>query len=322
MIEAIGLTKYYGTIPAIRDVTFYVDKGEIVGFLGPNGAGKSTTIKILTCFMPPSEGTAKIDGLDCFDNSVEVRQRIGYLPETVPLYTEMTVRRFLGFSASAKGVSSRYVKKEIDRVVEICGLGDVANRIIGHLSKGYRQRVGLAQALIANPPVLILDEPTIGLDPAQIVEMRSLIKSLGGEHTVFLSSHILPEVAHTCQRVVIINKGKVVATDTPERLTQQLQTTKQIRVALDRPSEQETLKKILSPVEGITRVVSEDGNPFWWIVETDQKHEVRPYIAKILVENGFGLLEMKSIDLSLEEVFMHLVTDEREDVGAAAGMEA
>ncbi|SFM93095.1 ABC transporter ATP-binding protein [Thermodesulforhabdus norvegica] len=312
MIDVRGLTKYYGAIPAIQDVSFQVEKGEIVGFLGPNGAGKSTTIKILTCYMPPSAGVARIDGLDCFEHSLEVRKRIGYLPETVPLYTEMTVRRFLQFSASSKGIPARHIKKEVDRVVDVCGLKPVAHRIIGNLSKGYRQRVGLAQALIGNPPVIILDEPTIGLDPAQIVEMRNLIKSLAGEHTVFLSSHILPEVAQTCQRVVIINKGRIVATDTPEQLTQKLQTTKQVKVSLDRPAELADLQRLFSEIDGITRIVSEDGNPARWIIETDQSREVRPAVARVLVENGYGLLELKSVDLSLEEVFMQLVTEEKD----------
>ncbi len=310
MIEAIGLTKYYGDIPAIRDITFSVEKGEIVGFLGPNGAGKSTTIKILTCFMPPTSGTAKIDGLDCFEDSLKVRQKIGYLPETVPLYTEMTVKRFLQFCAKAKGVDSRDVNREIERVISDCGLEKVSGRIIGHLSKGYRQRVGLAQALIGNPPVIILDEPTIGLDPAQIVEMRSLIRSLADDHTVFLSSHILPEVAQTCNRVVIINKGQVVATDTPDGLTKQLQKTRRIRLLLDKSVNKEQIESVIASISGVKAVSPEDNDGRAWIIETDANVEPRPVIAERVVNNKWGILEMKSLDLSLEEVFMQLVTDE------------
>ncbi|MBW1974306.1 MAG: ATP-binding cassette domain-containing protein [Deltaproteobacteria bacterium] len=310
MIEAIDLTKFYGPIPAIRDVSFTVARGEIVGFLGPNGAGKSTTIKILTCFMPPTSGTARIDGIDCLENSLEVRRKIGYLPEIVPLYAEMTVQRFLRFCAEAKGIPAKQIKREIDRVVSLCGLSNVENRIIGHLSKGYRQRVGLAQALIGNPSVIILDEPTIGLDPAQIVEIRELIKSLAGKHTVFLSSHILPEVAQTCQRVVIINKGQIVATDTPENLTKQLQRTRQVRLMFDSSVPVEKIQDVMKDIDGVTGFSPANGDGKTWIVETDPDVEVRPALAKAVVESGLGLVEMRSIDLSLEEVFMQLVTEE------------
>ncbi len=314
MIEAVGLTKFYGDIPAIQNVTFSVDKGEVVGFLGPNGAGKSTTIKILTCFMPPTSGTAKIDGLDCFEDSLKVRQKIGYLPETVPLYTEMTVKRFLQFCAKAKGINAKSTKKEIERVISECGLENVSGRIIGHLSKGYRQRVGLAQALIGSPPVIILDEPTIGLDPAQIVEMRSLIKSLAGQHTVFLSSHILPEVAQTCNRVVIINKGEVVATDTPEGLTRQLQKTKRIRLLLNNPVKSQEIESAIGTIPGVKLITPDNQEGRSWIIETDASLEPRPEIAERIVNKKWGILEMKSIDLSLEEVFMQLVTDEETEI--------
>jgi len=232
MIEAEGLTKYYGPLPAIRDVTFTVERGEVVGFLGPNGAGKSTTIRILTCYMPPTTGVARIDGLDCFARSLEVRERVGYLPESVPLYVELTVKGFLRFAAGAKGVEGKKLEREVGRVIAICGLENAANRIIGHLSKGFRQRVGLAQALLNNPSVLVLDEPTIGLDPAHIIEIRRLIEELREEHTILLSSHILPEVAQICQRVLIINKGQIVATDTPANLTRQLQKSAQIQLRI------------------------------------------------------------------------------------------
>jgi len=318
MIEVEGLTKYYGPIAAIVDVSFRVDKGEIVGFLGPNGAGKSTTIKILTCYMPPSAGTAKINGFDCLEDSLKVREQIGYLPENVPLYKEMTVRRFLEFVASAKRVDKSAVKREINRVIELCGIENVSGRIIGNLSKGYRQRVGLAQALIGNPPVLILDEPTIGLDPAQIVEMRNLIKTLGQDHTILMSSHILPEVAQTCNRVIIINKGRIVATDSPERLTRQLQKNAQITVGFESPVDPETLRSVLRHIPGVRDIAPAGDNGAKWYIDTDHEKDIRADVAKALVENGLRLVELKSVDMSLEEVFMHLVTEEEYSSSAEA----
>lgn len=310
MIEVEGLTKYYGSIAAIVDVSFKVEKGEIVGFLGPNGAGKSTTIKILTCYMPPSSGTARINGFDCLEDSIKVRQQIGYLPENVPLYREMTVKRFLEFVASVKQIDRKVARREISRVVELCGIESVFGRIIGNLSKGYRQRVGLAQALLGNPPVLILDEPTIGLDPAQIIEMRNLIKSLGRDHTILMSSHILPEVAQTCNRVVIINKGRVVATDSPENLTRQLQKKAQITVGFEKEVEVGEIRKALDKVGGVREIIPADGNGMKWYVETDQERDIRADVARSLIENGLRLVELKTVDMTLEEVFMHLVTEE------------
>lgn len=310
MIEVEGLTKYYGSLVAISDVSFKVEKGEIVGFLGPNGAGKSTTIKILTCYMPPSSGTARINGYDCLEDSINVRRQIGYLPESVPLYKEMTVKRFLEFVASAKHIDKTTAKREINRVIELCGIENVAGRIIGNLSKGYRQRVGLAQALLGNPPVLILDEPTIGLDPAQIIEMRNLIKSLGKDHTILMSSHILPEVAQTCNRVIIINKGKIVATDSPENLTRQLQKKAQITVGFEVATEAGEIRKALTQISGIADIVPADGNGMKWYIETDHEKDIRADVAKALVESGLRLVELKTVDMTLEEVFMHLVTEE------------
>ncbi len=228
MIEVDNLTKLYGSLVALRQVNFRVEQGEIVGFLGPNGAGKTTALRIITCFMPPTSGTARVAGLDCQQNSLEVRAKIGYLPENVPLYQDMTTRRFLAFAAAAKGVSRLRKPQEVERVMEVCAVTPVAERIIGNLSKGYRQRIGIAQALLNDPPILILDEPTIGLDPTQIVEIRSLIKELGAERTIILSSHILPEVSQICQRILIINHGQIVATDTPANLTAQLQRNLQV----------------------------------------------------------------------------------------------
>ncbi len=309
MIEAEGLTKFYGPLAAIRDVTFQVEKGEVVGFLGPNGAGKSTTIRILTCFMPPSMGVARVDGLDCFERSLEVRRKVGYLPENVPLYTDLTVRRFLRFSAGAKAVEARNMESEIRRVIGICGLEKVSNRIIGHLSKGYRQRVGLAQALVNNPPVLVLDEPTIGLDPSQIIEIRRLIQELREEHTVLLSSHILPEVAQICQRVLIINKGMIVATDSPLNLTHQLQRSAQIIVEVEDGAAQ-ALTQVVQGIDGVQSVSVQDEKGSRLLVESDRSRELRPEIARLVVEKGLKLLELKLVDLSLEDIFMQLVTEE------------
>lgn len=308
MIEAEGLTKFYGPLAAIRDVSFRIERGEVVGFLGPNGAGKSTTIRILTCYMPPTTGLARIDNLDCFAQSLEVRGKIGYLPENVPLYGELTVRRFLRFAAGAKGVEAKRVSAEIDRVTGICGLESVAGRIIGHLSKGFRQRVGLAQALLNNPPVLILDEPTIGLDPTQIIEIRRLIQELRQDHTILLSSHILPEVAQICQRVLIINKGQIIATDSPANLTSQLQKSAQIQLQVR--GKVAELAAALESMEGVQRVSIPAGDGDRLFVETDRSTDMRPKIARLIVERGVDLLEMKLLDMSLEDIFMQLVTEE------------
>jgi ABC-2 type transport system ATP-binding protein len=314
MIEAEGLTKYYGPLPAIRDVSFKVERGEVVGFLGPNGAGKSTTIRILTCYMPPTAGVARIDGFDCFDQSLEVRSRIGYLPESVPLYGEMTVTGFLRFAGGAKGIEAKKLTVEVGRVIAVCGLENTAHRIIGHLSKGFRQRVGLAQALLNNPSVLVLDEPTIGLDPAHIIEIRRLIQELREEHTILLSSHILPEVAQICQRVLIINKGRIVATDTPANLTSQLQKSSQIQLQVRGQANE--LAQALENLRGVQRVSFADTDHERLFVETDRSGDVRADIARLVVAKGIDLLELRLVDLSLEDIFMQLVTEEpsREDI--------
>ena len=308
MIEAEGLTKFYGSLPAIRDVTFQVQKGEVVGFLGPNGAGKSTTMRILACFMPATAGVARIDGMDCFEKSLEVRRLVGYLPENVPLYGDLTVKGFLQFAAGAKGVEAKRLGHEIGRVVDTCGLEKVAHRIIGHLSKGYRQRVGLAQALLHNPSVLILDEPTIGLDPTQIIEIRKLIQDLREEHTVLLSSHILPEVAQICQRVLIINKGQIVATDSPANLTHQLQ--KSSEISLQVKGGVSELVPAIQEMEGVQGVVRQGEGDDRLRIETDRSHDLRPEIARAVIARGMDLLELKLVDLSLEDIFMQLVTEE------------
>ncbi|MEW6184652.1 MAG: ATP-binding cassette domain-containing protein, partial [Thermodesulfobacteriota bacterium] len=301
MIEVENLTKYYGFLPAVSDLSFSIGQGEVVGFLGPNGAGKTTTLKILTCFLPPTSGKARVNGWDISRNSLQVRQQIGYLPESVPLYTEMTVDRFLSFAAQAKGIGNREIKRALNNVLEDCGLLEVRTRIIGHLSKGYRQRVGLAQALLNNPPVLILDEPTIGLDPAQVVEIRDLIRTLGQERTIILSSHILPEVSQTCQRVIIVNKGRIVAVDTVSNLTSQIQTSRKLYLTIQGPAEE--IVSTLRRQEGVLGAVAEAGDrPDRYLLEMEKERDIRAELARTIVEKGWGLLELKSQELSLEEV--------------------
>jgi ABC-2 type transport system ATP-binding protein len=314
MIEAEGLTKFYGPLGAIRNVSFQVEKGEVVGFLGPNGAGKSTTIRILTCYMPPSSGTARVEGLDVIENSLKIRQKIGYLPETVPLYRDLTVSRFLRFAASSKGVEAKKIKAEIARVMSACGLEKVENRIIRNLSKGFRQRVGLAQALLNDPSVLILDEPTIGLDPTQIIEIRRLIKELAEERTILLSSHILPEVAQLCRRVIIINKGEIIATDSPTNLTSQLQKT--VKIALEVSGPCQEFAQAVENMAGVEKVSLTGNGTSKFVIETDPSTDMRPGIAAMAVQKGCGLLEMRTMHLSLEEIFMQLVTEEPSEEGA------
>ncbi|HWP45830.1 MAG TPA: ABC transporter ATP-binding protein [Candidatus Limnocylindrales bacterium] len=311
MIVVENLTKYYGTLPAIQGVSFRVEKGEILGFLGPNGAGKTTTMRILTGFMPATSGTATVAGYDVFKDSLEVRKRIGYLPENVPIYNDMEVWAYLNFVTEVKGVPKKLRKEKIQQVIKSCGLESVSNRLIKNLSKGYRQRVGLAQALVNDPEVLILDEPTMGLDPKQITDIRHLIKELATEKTIILSSHILPEVSMICQRVVIINQGKVVAEDTTENLTSRSQTSRRILLQVDGPSE--AVLKILKEVNGVNRVQRKDqvtGNIFNYEVEASKDRDVRRDLAHAIVQSGNGLLELRPVEISLEDVFVKLVTEE------------
>ncbi len=306
MIAVQELTKYYGLTPAISRLTFEVKKGEIVGFLGPNGAGKTTTLKILAGFLPPTSGKAHINGHDCVTESLAVRRSLGYLPETAPLYTELTVSQFLLFAARAKGVECKDEQAEVGRVAQACGLEEVRGMLISSLSKGYRQRVGLAQALLNSPPLLILDEPTIGLDPAQIVEIRQLIKELSGDHTVVLSSHILPEVSQLCQRVIIINKGQIVASDTPENLSRQLGQGSRLKLEVQGP-----VPEIIAALRGlpaVKEVVSLGEAHF--LVESETDLELRPEIARLVVARGWDLLGLQSQEFTLEEVFLNLVTEE------------
>ena len=311
MIEVDHLTKVFNGRKAVDGISFTVQKGEILGFLGPNGAGKTTTMRILTCYMPASDGTARVAGYDVFDESLEVRRRIGYLPENPPLYPEMTVASYLHFVAKIKGAPSARRRSMVDDVMQKCSIGDVANRIIGKLSKGYKQRVGLAQALLNNPEVLILDEPTIGLDPKQIHDVRSLIKSLAGDHTVILSTHILPEVSMTCNRVVIIHNGKVVAMDTPTGLTDQMKGAEKVALSVrgPRPAVLEKLGAIAG-VLNTTAEGEEDGGPANYVVECKLETDLRGVLAREIVSQGWDLLELRGVSMSLEDVFINLVTQE------------
>lgn len=311
MIEVEGLTKYYGNYHALKGVTFSVGKGEVLGFLGPNGAGKTTTMRILTCFFPPSSGKARVAGFDVFEEPLEVRKRIGYLPENVPLYKDMTVEDYLAFAAGIKGVAGKKIKDAVAKVMDECILTDVSYRFIGELSKGYRQRVGLAQALVNDPEVLILDEPTIGLDPKQIIEIRKLIRNLAGRRTIILSTHILPEVSITCQRVVIINDGRVVAVDTPQNLTSRVEGANRFLVKIEGPAQQ--VIKGLEAIQGVEKVVRKesptngDGE---YMIESRKGKDVKREIAPCVVSKGWALLELKSQEMSLEDIFVKLVTKE------------
>lgn len=316
MIEAIHLTKLYDGTPALTDVSFQVEKGEILGFLGPNGAGKTTTMRILTGYIPPSSGTARVAGFDVLDQSIEVRRRIGYMPENPPVYGDMTVSSFLRFIARLKGVAKTRERERTDYVLQRCGLQEVRTRLIGHLSRGFRQRVGIAQALIHDPEVLILDEPTIGLDPAQIIEIRSLIKSLAGQHTVILSSHILPEVEQTCGKVVIINKGKIIAVDTPEKLSLSLRGVRLYNIEVKRPTPE--LEKQIAEIPGVTSVQSATTAAGHLTVETNKDVDLREQIAELIVQNKAGLLELRSVAFTLEDVFVQLTTAEEQEVAATA----
>ncbi len=310
MIIAENLTKYYGLKPAVQNVSFRIEKGEIVGLLGPNGAGKTTILRILTGFFQPTSGKIIVDGLNGQTHSLELRRRIGFLPETVPLYDELSVKQFLSFSGTIKGLSGKALNAEIDRVISACGLAEHRERRIRHLSKGLKQRVGLAQALINDPPIVILDEPTTGLDPTQIVEVRNLIRDLAGQRTVLLSTHILPEVSQICERVIIVNQGRVVAEDTPGNLTGQLQ--KGLRTILHVDGPVAEVQAALESLQGVTRVVPSQ-RPGELLVESAADESLRPLIAKTIVESGWGLKEMRTSDLSLEDVFVQLVTEEGKD---------
>ncbi len=310
MIEVDRLTKYYGPVPAIQDVSFSVEKGAVVGFLGPNGAGKTTTMRILSCFMPASSGAARVAGYDVFEQSLEVRRRIGYLPENVPLYGDMTVAAYLDFVADVKGLSRAERRRRVGEVMARCLVEDVRGRLIGRLSKGYRQRVGLAQALVADPEVLILDEPTIGLDPKQIIQIRSLIKSLAGAHTVILSTHILPEVSMVCEGVIIINRGRIVASGPLDRLMDELSPVSRVQLQVEGPAE--LVSASLRALPGVSRVethgVTDGVGTF--VVETERTRDVRRELVQLVAQQRWGLLELRALGLSLEEIFLRAVAGE------------
>jgi len=317
MIEVHGLTKRYGEKFAIQDVTFDVQPGEILGFLGPNGAGKSTTMKILSGYMPATAGKASVAGYDVFSQSLEARRRIGYLPENVPLYLEMTVRGYLAFMAEVRGVPRAQRRDRVATVMDQARVADRADWIIGKLSKGYRQRVGLAQALVHNPPILILDEPTVGLDPRQIIETRNLIKGLAGNHTVILSTHILPEVSATCSRVVIIANGQVVAEDTPDNLTKRLRGSERIEVEVKGPAKRvaTALGKVASVIT-VEVAAGADGRSRLF-VDSAVGADVRAELAATVVNNGWGLYQLRNVGMSLEEVFLQLTTQDTADAPEA-----
>ncbi|HEX7796210.1 MAG TPA: ABC transporter ATP-binding protein [Vicinamibacterales bacterium] len=310
MIEVQHLTKRYGRFTAVDDVSFRVERGEILGFLGPNGAGKTTTMRILTGYMPATEGKAIVAGFDVFDQPIEAKRRTGYLPETPPLYHDMTVADYLSFVAKIKGVPPGERKERIRSIMVKTRIDDVASKLCSRLSKGYKQRVGLAQALIHNPDVLILDEPTAGLDPKQIIETRQLIKDLAGDHTIILSTHILPEVSQTCQRVVIINKGRVVAVDTPDNLTARLRGSETLYVQVDAGGTDALAS--LGRVAGVTRVVEADRRNaiVGYEVESEQGRDIRRDLARTVVTSGWGLLELRPMRMSLEEIFLSLTTED------------
>jgi len=310
VIEVQHLTKRYGRVTAVDDVSFRVERGEILGFLGPNGAGKTTTMRILTGYIPATEGHATVAGYDVFTHPTDAKRRTGYLPETPPLYPDMTVREYLEFVARIKGVPANERKARIDGVMQRTRVADMAARHCGKLSKGYRQRVGLAQAILHNPDVLILDEPTAGLDPKQIIETRELIRSLAGDHTIVLSTHILPEVSQTCQRVVIINHGRVVAVDTPQNLTARLKGSETIYVQVDAPGAD--VATVLARVPGVMRVAPADQrhDAGAYEVESERGRDVRRDLARDVVTRGWGLLELRPMRMSLEDVFLQVTTEE------------
>jgi len=317
MIEVKQVTRYFGRVMAVDKVSFQVEKGEILGFLGPNAAGKTTTMRILTTYLPATSGTASVAGFDVHRDSMQVRKRIGYLPENPPLYAEMRVLDYLDFVARIKGVDPRSRKHAIAETMDKTGISAVSSRVIKQLSKGFKQRVGLAQALVHNPDVLILDEPTVGLDPKQIIEVRELIRNLAGSHTVILSTHILPEVSMTCQRVVIIDRGRVVAEDTPENLTHKLAGSQRFTLVAGGPAE--GLQTLLETVKGVRQVrrleTSSADDTHHFHIEGDAEGSINPAIARVVVEKGWDLYELRPEGLSLEDVFMRVTTREEEGGG-------
>jgi gliding motility-associated transport system ATP-binding protein len=321
LIEVDHLIKSYGKNIAVNDISFDVGKGEILGFLGPNGAGKTTTMRILTGYLPATSGSARIAGFDVFEKSMEVRRRIGYLPETPPLYPDMRVQTYLEFVARIKGVAGGDIANRVDRAMEMANLEDRRSELIKRLSRGFKQRVGIAQAIVHNPDVVILDEPTVGLDPKQIIEVRKLIKGLAGEHTIILSTHILPEASQTCDRVVIINRGRIAAVDTPENLTTQLKGSE--RVQLEVRGDEDALREAIEQVEGVTKVeieAIESSDHLKAIVESEPGTDLRSRLAAAVLGKGLELFELKAVSLSLEDIFLQLTTEEASSAQSAAAV--
>ena len=306
MIEVNDLAKHYGEIVAVEGVSFGVNKGSILGFLGPNGAGKTTTMRMLTCFLPPTSGTARVAGFDVVEESMEVRRRIGYLPEQPPLYLDMTVKSYLRFIAKIKGIGTSSISNAIDETMEKTGIAHHEHTVISHLSKGYKQRVGLAQALVHNPDVLILDEPTVGLDPKQIIEIREVIKGLAGDHTVILSTHILSEVSMTCDQIVIINNGRIAGQGTPESLIDQLKDGDVLRAVIAGPSE-DVLAQVQA-IEGVLDVVNESEGVY--LVTSGSGIDICDTLTRNIIDKGFSLRELRPLDMTLEDIFLRLTTEE------------
>lgn len=314
MIVAENLKKTFSRVTAIEDVSFEVQEGEILGFLGPNGAGKTTTMRILTGYSPPTSGTAIVAGYDIRQSSLEVRKSIGYLPENTPLYNDMDVVGYLQFVARIKGISPGDIPSAIREAMEETGITHVATRTIGKLSKGYRQRVGLAQALIGNPKVLILDEPTVGLDPNQIREIRELIKNMSGQRTVILSTHILPEVSMICERVLIINNGRIVASDAVGELSRRMAKSREVRVTVNAPADE--IQSAISEIQGIQSIVCNElpghDGLCQIMIKTDPEKDLRPELANRIVGRGWDLYEVRSMDPTLEDVFIEIIAGEKE----------
>ena len=312
MIELKNITKYYGDFPAVTNISFKIERGEIVGLLGPNGAGKSTTMKMITGFMPPTSGELSVGGNDIVSQSIEARRRIGYLPETVPLYTDMTVYSYIEYMGLLRGLNKKNIKSKVDNVIEICKLEDYRNSLISKLSKGFRQRVGISQAIIHEPEVLVLDEPTIGIDPNQVVETRQLIKNLSGEHTLILSSHILPEVSSICERVLIIHEGEIAASDTIENLSSLM--SGKNKVEADIIGSPQAIVTELEKIDGVKSVqfsINKSSNEFsTFSIESEINSDIRSEISKIIINNDWGLIRLQSMGMSLEDIFLQITTTE------------
>ncbi|MBO04162.1 MAG: MFS transporter [Chloroflexi bacterium] len=319
MIKIEHMSKSYGPYPAVIDISFEVLKGEIVGFLGPNGAGKTTTMRVVTGFTPPTEGDVTVGGYDVVSHSLDVRRHIGYLPETVPLYLDMTVTDYLTYMGEIRGMNSSWVKERLPKVIEMVRLGEYRNTLVGRLSKGYRQRTGIAQAILHEPDVLVMDEPTIGIDPIQVVETRELISDLGENHTMLLSSHILPEVSAICKRVLVINDGRIVADDKPDDLSEKLQHAERIEVSVrgaEAPAFINAMRDISAVVDArsdqrvsvVQKAAREDFSPF--IVDARPNVQAAEQIARSIIDNGWGLSNLTPLPMTLEEIFLELTTEE------------